>query len=125
VAMHEFLSHFKVTLFLDLASTKMPVEVHDLKTMLFDYVKAGTNDPINKHCQSNNNNEGHNQQESNDHIDDKDDMSDNTEERGMDGVLKRSIDALSGMAGLRIVPPVSLNGPFITDHDNRMVKQRK
>ena len=30
----------------------MPVEVHDLKTMFFDYVKTGTNDPINKHYQS-------------------------------------------------------------------------
>ena len=68
----------------------MPVEVHDLKTIFFNYVKTGTNDPINKHYQSsNNNNEGHNQQESNDHIDDKDDMqSDSTEESSMDRVLK-------------------------------------
>jgi hypothetical protein len=95
----------------------MPVEVHDLKTIFFDYVKTGTNDPINKHYQSNNNNEVHNQQESNDHIDDKDDMqSDDTEESSMDRVLNRSIDALSEMTGLRI--PVSLNDPSITDHDN-------
>eukprot|EP00978_Attheya_sp_CCMP212_P010211 scaffold24524_cov61-Attheya_sp.AAC.1 len=86
VAMQEFLFHFEVTLFLDLASIEMPVEVHDLKTMSFYYVKTGTNDSINKHYQSNSNNEGHNQQESNDHIDDKDDMkSENTEESGMDG----------------------------------------
>jgi hypothetical protein len=58
--MQEFLSHFEFTLFLDLASTKIPVEVSNLKTMCFDYVKAGTNDPINKHYQSNNNNEVHN-----------------------------------------------------------------
>eukprot|EP00978_Attheya_sp_CCMP212_P033728 scaffold137577_cov67-Attheya_sp.AAC.2 len=64
-----------------------------------------------------NNKEGHNQQESNDHIDDKDNMQlDKTEESGMDGVLNRLIDALSEMAGLRI--PVSLNDPSITDHDN-------
>jgi hypothetical protein len=50
VAMQEFLSHFEVALFLDLASTEMPVEMHDLKTMFFYYVKVGTNDPINKHC---------------------------------------------------------------------------
>jgi hypothetical protein len=35
VTMHKFLSHFEVTLFLDLASTEMPVEVHNLKTMFF------------------------------------------------------------------------------------------
>jgi hypothetical protein len=100
--MQEFLSHFEVTLFLDLASTEMPVEVHDQRTMFFYYIKTGTNDPINKHYQSNNNTEGRNQQESNDLIDDKDDMqSDNTEESGMDGVLNRSKDALSEMAGLR------------------------
>eukprot|EP00978_Attheya_sp_CCMP212_P039352 scaffold203827_cov53-Attheya_sp.AAC.1 len=85
-----------------MTSTEMPVKVHDLKTM---------------HYQSKNNKEGHNQQESNDHIDDKDNMQlDNTEESGMDGVLNRLINALSEMAGLRI--PVSLNDPSITDHDN-------
>eukprot|EP00978_Attheya_sp_CCMP212_P002906 scaffold5988_cov84-Attheya_sp.AAC.2 len=72
---------------------------------------------MNKHYQSKNNNEGHNQQESNDHIDDKDNMQlDNTEESSMGGVLNRLIDALSEMAGLRI--PVSLNDPSINDHDN-------
>eukprot|EP00978_Attheya_sp_CCMP212_P002091 scaffold4329_cov76-Attheya_sp.AAC.1 len=72
---------------------------------------------MNKHYQSKNNNEGHNQQESNDHIDDKDNMKlDNTEESSMDGALNRLIDALSEMAGLRI--PGSLNDPSITDHDN-------
>eukprot|EP00978_Attheya_sp_CCMP212_P029759 scaffold106874_cov62-Attheya_sp.AAC.1 len=51
------------------------------------------------HYQSNSNNEGHNQQESNGYIDDKDYMqSENTEESGMDGVLNRSIDALPEMA---------------------------
>eukprot|EP00978_Attheya_sp_CCMP212_P011646 scaffold28851_cov56-Attheya_sp.AAC.1 len=73
--------------------------------------------PVWSHYQSKNNKEGHNQQESNDHIDDKDNMQlDNTEESGMDGVLNILIDALSEMAGLRI--PVSLNDPSITDHDN-------
>ncbi len=35
LSMQEFLSHFEVTFFLDLASTEMAVEVHDLKTMFF------------------------------------------------------------------------------------------
>eukprot|EP00978_Attheya_sp_CCMP212_P042653 scaffold263651_cov28-Attheya_sp.AAC.1 len=43
-------------------------------------------------------------------------QSENTEESGMDGVLNRSIDALSEMAGLRV--PVSLNDPSITDDDS-------
>eukprot|EP00978_Attheya_sp_CCMP212_P006703 scaffold15538_cov88-Attheya_sp.AAC.1 len=54
---------------------------------------------MNRHYQSKNSKEGHNQQESNDHIGDKDNMQlDNTEESGMDGVLNRLIDALSEMA---------------------------
>jgi hypothetical protein len=129
VSMRKFLSqHFEVTSFLDLASTEMPVHVQDLKTMFFDYVKTGTNDPINKHYQSNNNNEGPNQEEAQDHNDDQDDMqSDNTEESVIDEVLNRSIDALSEIAGLRI--PVSLNDPSITDQDASIprktgVKQR-
>eukprot|EP00978_Attheya_sp_CCMP212_P018564 scaffold50946_cov66-Attheya_sp.AAC.4 len=72
---------------------------------------------MNKHYQSRNNNEGHNQQESNDNIDDKDNIqSDNTEDTCMDGVLNRLIDAVSEIAGLGIT--VSLNDPSITDHDN-------
>jgi hypothetical protein len=39
VAMQEFLSHFEVTLFLDLASTEMPVEVHTLKTIFLSMLK--------------------------------------------------------------------------------------
>jgi hypothetical protein len=105
VAMQKFLAHFQVTSFLDLASTEMPVKVHSLKILFFDYVKTGSHDPINKDYQSATNNpaECDNHEEGDDDMDNMDDNmpSNDSKESSIDGVLNRSIDALSELAGFK------------------------